>query len=97
MWKLLAISLLCLSGLAGCTKPSVSVVVVPNDRMLEPVYTKDGQLIPGRTSISDGWFREIIQDLENCANIDTSRSKLVLCELVYRTGPHGEPMEPLCH
>lgn len=67
MWKSLTISLLCLSALVGCTTPSVRVVVVPNDRVLEKVYDQHGQLVPGRSSISDGWVRELAQDLEKCA------------------------------
>ena len=51
-------------GCLGCTTPSV---VVPSDRVLQPVYDQQGQLVPGRSSISDGWLRELAQDLENCS------------------------------
>ena len=52
-------------GCLGCTTPSV--VVVPSARVLQPVYDQQGQLVPGRSSISDGWLRELAQDLENCS------------------------------
>ena len=74
MWRFCAISLLCLSALVGCTTPSVRVVVVPNDRVLEKVYDQQGQLVPGRSSISDGWIKELAQDLENCAK-DVAEAK----------------------
>ena len=69
MWRFLPISLLCLCALAGCTKPLERVVLLPNDRELQPVYSRDGQLIPGRTSIADGWLREIEQDLTACSKL----------------------------
>lgn len=60
------IAMLCLCALAGCTKPRVSVVLIPNDRFLEPVYAADGTLVHGRSSIADGYLREIMQDLTYC-------------------------------
>lgn len=72
MRRLLGMSLLCLFAFSGCTKPSVSVVVVPDDRVLQDVYDRDGRPVLGRHSISDGWLRELIQDLENCSKIETT-------------------------
>ncbi len=60
------IAMLCLCALAGCTKRRVDVVLIPNDRFLEPVYAADGTLIRGRSSIADGYLREIMQDLTYC-------------------------------
>lgn len=65
MWRTLIGGGLVL-GCLGCTTPSV--VVVPNDRVLEKVYDQHGQLVPGRSSISDGWILELAQDLERCAH-----------------------------
>lgn len=67
MWRCLPISLLLVCGLTACTSPSVSVVLVPNDRLLEPVYDAQGKMVPGRSSIADGYLREIEQDLEACS------------------------------
>jgi hypothetical protein len=60
-------SLLLVLALAGCTTPFGNAVdLIPNDRFLEVVYDKDGHVIPGRSSIADGYLREIEQDLEYC-------------------------------
>lgn len=67
MRKLLAISALCLCALPGCTTTSERVVIVPDDRLLEEVYDKDGRLLVGRTSISDGYLHELVMDLSRCA------------------------------
>lgn len=39
------------------------IVLIPNDRFLEPVYGQDGRMIRGRSSIADGYLREIEQRL----------------------------------
>lgn len=64
MWRFCLISLLLVCASVGCTTPSV--VAIPNDRLLLTVYDAQGQMVPGRASISDGYLREIEQDLDAC-------------------------------
>lgn len=58
-WSIL-ILLLCLCGSSGCTKKPPAVVVVPDSRVLEPGPR------PGTHVITDGYLREILQELEAC-------------------------------
>lgn len=63
-WRAL-ISASFLIGCLGCsTEPSL--LLIPNDRLLEPVYGRTGALINGRSSIADGYLREIEQRLSRC-------------------------------
>ena len=63
-WRILTSGLL-LTVLAGCST-GPDLLLIPNDRFLEPVYDQDGALVHGRSSIADGYLREIEQRLSIC-------------------------------
>lgn len=63
-WRALISASLLLGSLGCSTGPDL--LLIPNDRLLEPVYDRDGQLMPGRSSIADGYLREIEQRLHQC-------------------------------
>lgn len=63
-WRALISASLLLGSLGCSTGPDL--LLIPNDRFLEPVYGQDGALIRGRSSIADGYLREIEQRLEQC-------------------------------
>ena len=65
----LVISLLLLCACSGCTRLSERLVLIPNDHDLQPVYDGAGKIVEGRSSISDGWLRELEQDLDACAKV----------------------------
>lgn len=70
-WRAM-ISVSFLLGSLGCSI-GPDLLLIPNDRFLEPVYGQDGRLMRGRSSIADGYLREIEQRLEQCqksANIE---------------------------
>ncbi len=70
-WRILISASFLLVSLGCSTGPDL--LLIPNDRFLEPVYGQDGRLIPGRSSIADGYLREIEQRLHQC-EIDTRPS-----------------------
>ena len=39
---------------------------MPDDRELQAVYDREGRLLVGRKSISDGYLHEINMDMEYC-------------------------------
>lgn len=63
-WRLLISGLLLTVSLGCSTAPVVHLI--PNDRFLEPVYDQDGRFVTGRSSIADGYLREIEQRLHAC-------------------------------
>lgn len=63
-WRIL-ISGLLLTALAGCSTGPV-VHLIPSDRELQTVYDQAGNVVPGRSSISDGYLRQIEQRLYAC-------------------------------
>lgn len=71
-WQALISALLVLGSLGCSTGPDLQLI--PNDRFLEPVYGQDGRRIAGRSSIADGYLREIEQRLEQCQKSAHSRN-----------------------
>lgn len=63
-WRTL-ISGCLLIGCLGCTT-APAIHLLPNDRDLQPVYDEAGKLVQGRSSIADGYLREIEQRLSAC-------------------------------
>lgn len=62
---LTTICLISLSASVACTTPR-AVVVLPEDRILHPAYDDHGQAVDGYVTISAGYLREILQDLNAC-------------------------------
>lgn len=62
-WRLISLLLLLVS--AGCST-GPDLLLIPNDRFLEPVYDQAGVRVAGRSSIADGYLREIEQRLDQC-------------------------------
>lgn len=63
-WRALISASLLLVSLGCSTGPDF--LLIPNDRFLEPVYDQGGQLVRGRSSVADGYLREIEQRLHLC-------------------------------
>lgn len=63
-WRALISASLLLGSLGCSTGPDL--LLIPNDRFLEPVYDQGGALVKGRSSIADGYLREIEQRLYQC-------------------------------
>jgi hypothetical protein len=61
LWKIC----LLLSALAW-TSCATDVVVLPSDRELRPAYTDTGRSLPQHVTISRGYLRELILELDAC-------------------------------
>lgn len=51
---------------------ATDVVVLPSDRKLQAAYTRLGGELPGHVTISRGYLRELIFELDACAVKDGS-------------------------
>ena len=53
----------------GLTSCATDVVVLPSDRELTPAYTDTGRALPQHVTISRGYLRELILELDACTTI----------------------------
>lgn len=67
IWMSPGFLLISLLASATCTMTSRDrVVVLPADRLLQPAYDAQGHRIEGRVTVSAGYLRELIGDLNWC-------------------------------